>query len=166
MVTYNISCTQGIIPLQARRKKVQIVGFAAIDSKWHDSRTMTFLFLNCTGAHTWIKGPTAVPKQAKLLSYQCSALLCSSDTTKDLGNLEQMYALSPFSILAQCHMAGRGSWDGTRAGDVLQPALSHCGRKGKVVQAAVLELGGEWLLIWDSPSGKVLKTQHREKKNL
>lgn len=124
---------------------------------------MTFLFFSCTAAHTGIKGLIAVPKQAKLLNYRHSALLRSSDTTKDVGNSEEMYALSPFSILAQCHRAGVGSSDGTRVGDVLQPARSHRGRKGKVVQAARLGLGGEWLLIWDSPLGKVLKTQHRKK---
>lgn len=144
-------------------EKIQVAGFAAIDSKWHDCSITLFLFFNCTAAHTWVKGPIAVPKWAKLMNYRHSTLLHSSDITKDLGNSEQIYALSPFSILVQCHLAGRGSSDGTKAGDVLQPVLGHCGRKGKVARAAQLGSGGEWLLIWDSPLSKVLKTQHRKK---
>lgn len=117
-------------------EKIQVVGFAAIDSKWHDCSITLFLFLNCTAAHTRVKGPTAAPKWAKLGNYWHSALLHSSDTTKDLGNSEHIYTLSPFSILAQCHLPGRGSLDGAKEGDVLQPALGHSDRKGKVVLAA------------------------------
>lgn len=68
------------------KKKNQTVGFAAIDSKWHDNRTVAFLFLKCTVAHVGIKGPTAVPKQAKPMNYQHSDSLHSSDTTKGLGS--------------------------------------------------------------------------------
>jgi len=92
-------------PFAGQEEKHQVVGFAAIESKWHDSRTMTFLFLNNPATHTVFQGPMAVPKQAKLLNYQHSALLRSSDTTTGLSNSEQMCVLSLFSILALCHVA-------------------------------------------------------------